>query len=377
MARQLFLAVLLCLGFVLPVCAIDVEVGQWIEVKATTPQGVPVHRNPQPSLVERLRDGTRAKVAELANDGHWPRLNYGTGKTGWIIDRYVGRVVSEPPPTAGPDQIEQAIWTSQQACMQQVTAGRRAAPTSPDKLRVGSWNIRWFPDETNVQWLACTIAWMNVDVLALIEIRDTQDAKDAMARVLLLLESLTQAPWAVDLHQCGPSNMQHVGFLWNTTRATLSDQSDMWAFNARGTATGNPCAGNLRPGRYAYVKGAGSGVDFHAISAHLKSGSTGAARAERLAVFERSAMSSIFSILRANSPTCRQAAQPGRFRPAQSILTRNSADGSLGALHPIAWRRVEPLLRTLDLEHPLTRRLISAGRGIWTLGDAKDLASSW
>jgi hypothetical protein len=53
---------------------------------------------------------------------------------------------------------------------------------------VGTWNVRWFPrgcpsnqacpdQATDIPWLACTIAWMNVDVLALQEILTTPDAE--------------------------------------------------------------------------------------------------------------------------------------------------------------------------------------------------------
>jgi endonuclease/exonuclease/phosphatase family metal-dependent hydrolase len=47
------------------------------------------------------------------------------------------------------------------------------------------------------------------------------------------------------------------------------------------------CAKGLRPGRYAYVKATGDGVDLHAIVVHLKSGSTQAARQEWMTVLSR------------------------------------------------------------------------------------------
>jgi endonuclease/exonuclease/phosphatase family metal-dependent hydrolase len=281
--------VLFTLVLAQPALALDVQVGQWVQLKATSPQGVPVHSQASPSMTGRLPEGTLAQIVELAEGGHWLRLMVEGASAGWIIERYVARVVPGPTPPAGSDPADEAaVWGSAAGCQQVVVQGRRAAPTSPDKLRMGSWNIRWFPDETNVPWLACAIAWMNLDILTLVEIRNTPEAQAAMTQLLLLLASFNGGQWMIDLHQCGPANMQHVGFLWNGTRATLSNQTDLWAFNARATPTGSPCANSLRPGRYARVKGTGAnGVDFHAVAVHLKSGSNPSARAERVAVVGR------------------------------------------------------------------------------------------
>jgi endonuclease/exonuclease/phosphatase family metal-dependent hydrolase len=226
-------------------------------------------------------------VAELADAGHWLKVAFANGKTGWVVEQYVDRVL--PPPSTAPNpEDERTVWGSAQGCREVVVAGRRAAATRPDVVRIATWNIRWFPQETtDVEWVACTIAWLNVEVLSVNEITDTDTARTAIARVMLLLESFTQAPWRVDLQECGGPTAQHVGFLWNTGRVTLSDHRDMWQFNARATATSSPCAGRLRPGRYARVQAVGGGVTFHAISVHTKSSATAEARAERLAVLSR------------------------------------------------------------------------------------------
>ncbi len=190
--------------------ALDVAVGDWVQLKATIPQGVPLHSQPSPSMIGRLPDGTRARVIELADDGHWLKLAPQTGPAGWIIERYVGRVL--PPPALGPDPAdERTVWESEAGCRQVVATGRRAAPTRATVLRIATWNVRWFPDETNIQWLACAIAWLNVDVLSLNEVRDTDVARGAMSTVLLMLQSFTQATWQVSLHECGAANAQHVG----------------------------------------------------------------------------------------------------------------------------------------------------------------------
>ena len=61
--------------------------------------------------------------------------------------------------------------------------------TRANAVGVGTWNIRWFPDgdmtpgpstiPTDLRWLSCVIAWMNVDVLAVQEILTTAEAQTA------------------------------------------------------------------------------------------------------------------------------------------------------------------------------------------------------
>jgi hypothetical protein len=80
--------------------------------------------------------------------------------------------------------------------------------------------------DTDLAWLSCAIAWMNADIIALQEIRDTAEAKQAWESVLDGLEAYTGSEWAVDLQDCGALSVQHVGFLWNTDRLTLSDADD-------------------------------------------------------------------------------------------------------------------------------------------------------
>jgi hypothetical protein len=100
-------------------------------------------------------------------------------------------------------------------------------------LRVGTWNIRWFPrgcpsnqacpdKTTDLPWLACTIAWMHVDMLALQEILATPDGEFSLNALRIELERLTGGSWHVDLHACGAPSTQHVGFLWKGARVALA-----------------------------------------------------------------------------------------------------------------------------------------------------------
>jgi len=177
------------------------------------------------------------------------------------------------------------VWTSPEGCQQVVGSGGRMVPANPAILRVGTWNIRWFPrgcpsneacpkNTTDIPWLACTMAWMNTDLFALQEILATPDAEFSLNALRSELNRLTSGSWQVDLQSCGGASAQHVGFLWNGSRVALLQLSDVWELNgAATTPTANACVGNLRPGRYALAK-TPIGVGFHILSVHFDSGTT-------------------------------------------------------------------------------------------------------
>jgi endonuclease/exonuclease/phosphatase family metal-dependent hydrolase len=255
-----------------------------VELKATHPAGVPFHSAPGGSQTfQRVPGGTVATVIDTAREGRWLQIRLADARTGWIAARYVGRTIAGAPPAVTPD--ERMVWTSPEGCQQVVASGGRMAPADPATLRVGTWNIRWFPrgcpsneacpeQATDVPWLACTIAWMNVDVLALQEILATPDAEFSLNSLRTELDRLTGGSWQVDLQACGGASAQHVGFLWKGARVALLQLTDAWELN--GAATGpsaNACAGNLRPGRYAFAK-TPIGVDVHLLAVHFDSGRT-------------------------------------------------------------------------------------------------------
>jgi len=63
---------------------------------------------------------------------------------------------------------------------------------------------------------------MNVDVLAVQEIRTTAEAQTAWEAVVDGIVGLCGGTWTVQVQPCGAAKAQHVGFLWNTARVTLS-----------------------------------------------------------------------------------------------------------------------------------------------------------
>ena len=264
--------------------AFAAAIGDQVELKAMHQAGVPFHNAPGGGQTfQRVPGGTVATVIDLARGGSWLQLRLADARIGWITTRYVGRTIAGSPP---PDtSAERTVWTSPEGCQQVVGSGGRMVPANPTILRVGTWNIRWFPrgcpsnescpqKTTDIPWLACTMAWMNTDLFALQEILATPDAEFSLNALRAELNHLTGGSWQVDLQSCGGPSTQHVGFLWNGSRVALLELTDAWELNGAATGpTANACVGNLRPGRYALAK-TPIGVDFNILSVHFDSGTT-------------------------------------------------------------------------------------------------------
>ena len=273
------------------------EVDDEVRVKAAHELGVPLHREARSSLFARLADGSVAKVMEIGDQGRWLRVDAGNGMEGWIVRRYVDEILDDSPsaPRQDPSSDELAVWSSLQGCEAVVNAGRRMAQTEADRLRIATWNIRWFPhssssipastkDRTDLAWLACTIAWINADIVAVQEIRTTPDARDALESVLDGLNGHTGDVWNSDLQACGGGRLQHVGYVWNTARVKLSGMLDLWQFNGRAENKDQGCRDSLRPGRYAF---ADATIDFHVVSVHADSGTKSQDRMTRQMAVDR------------------------------------------------------------------------------------------
>ena len=182
---------------------------------------------------------------------------------------------------------EAMVWLSPETCQSVVSQGGRMVQTPTDRLRLASWNIRWFPigelepdannahEPTDVSWLICVITWMNVDILSLQEILHTPEANAAWDTILPQLNQLTDGDWKFVLESCGYDDGHHIGFLWNRKRVTLSRHHALWQLNPKATGKEQPCARGYRPGRYAYVESkVQGGADFHLAGVHVKSGPT-------------------------------------------------------------------------------------------------------
>lgn len=250
-------------------------------LRATHHLGVPVHNLPQGTYdFRRVPDGTVGTITEIQHSDRWFNMDFDTGGVGWVSRKYIAQVVQPDGPPG--DERETAVWADSAQCASAVAAGARMEKPG-NSVRLATWNIRWFPkgcspsencDEnaTDLDWLACTITWMQADVISLQEMLDDPVSQIQLATLTDKLEQATGATWNNDLHDCGPEKSQHVGYLWNENSVTLDSFADAPALN--GAFSGqSACAGNLRPGRYAKVKSRTSnGVDFQIYSIHLDSG---------------------------------------------------------------------------------------------------------
>lgn len=152
----------------------------------------------------------------------------------------------------------------------------RAAQPPDSGHRIGTWNVRWFPrgsadgkdrsQRTDIAWLACTIALLDVDVLALQEIVGDLEGRRAALDLTARLDELTGGRYRLELDECSDGR-QHVGLLWDEERVELRDVRSIAALNP----TGQMCGSSLRPGFGAHARFA-DGTDLHVISVHLDSG---------------------------------------------------------------------------------------------------------
>ncbi|HVU02311.1 MAG TPA: endonuclease/exonuclease/phosphatase family protein [Polyangiaceae bacterium] len=175
---------------------------------------------------------------------------------------------------------ESSPWSSPEACEREVSAGHRAQ-RPPGSARLGAWNVRWFPDgnpgrpkhggpgpePTDVRWLACTIAWMDVDVLALEEVKASPSAATALTELRSRLDALTGGAHHVEVDRCPGNGRQSVALLWDESRVHGEGFRNLDSLNPNGSA----CDEHLRPGFTGYFRYPG-GADFHFVAVHLKSG---------------------------------------------------------------------------------------------------------
>lgn len=277
----LLVAGMLALASAASIAQDTASVGDHVSLRATHHLGVPVHNQPQGTHdFRRVPDGTTGKILALEGNGRWLDLEMAGQGRGWVNTKYLAGVIAGPIPTT--DEQEAQVWGSPEGCEQALADNARMAKPA-ETLRLASWNIRWFPkgcsqgetcteNATDIEWLACTIAWMGADVVAVQEILDHPPARQELAALTQALDTLTGGSWDNDLHECGAAESQHVGFLWNSARVQLGNHADVGPLN--GAFTGeSACAANLRPGRYARAASRQrNGADFQIISVHLDSG---------------------------------------------------------------------------------------------------------
>jgi endonuclease/exonuclease/phosphatase family metal-dependent hydrolase len=278
----------------------DFQVGQSVILEATKPAGVPLHRKPTSSYLKHVPTGTPATIQQTAQNGQWLFLRLPNKDTAWVHKKYIKADSPQPGPSANPEVPrtatgdEHAVWASRDQCETVVNQGSRMAPESSSKLRLATWNVRWFPigqssdqpenfaEPTDLDWLTCAIRWMQIDLLAIQESLATPEATTAWNTIIASLNTQTGATWRWYRQPCGRPDDHHLLLLWNDTRVSLSQFESLWQFNAKAQSAAQACTFGLRPGQYAWVQARDpKGIDFHVIALHLKSGPTVFALEER------------------------------------------------------------------------------------------------
>ncbi len=178
--------------------------------------------------------------------------------------------------SGSPASADESVWVSPEACAAALARGERAQH-EPGRVRIGTWNVRWFPDGKpgkkpaepglDVAWLACAVAWLDVDVLVVQEFKTHPRAQERTAELLARLDAATGGRWRAELDRCPRPAGQHVGLLFDARRVSASRWQTYASLNPHGEA----CRDQLRPGFGAYLRFQ-SGLDLHVAAVHLKSG---------------------------------------------------------------------------------------------------------
>jgi hypothetical protein len=154
----------------------------------------------------------------------------------------------EPASADGPLEAEAPDTSPALACEKRLAQRRAKGPSRPRGPRIGTWNLRWFPRgtargndperRTDVAWLACAIAELDVDVLAVQEVLDDPEARSAALALTARLDRLTGGRFKLGLDECKGSGRQHVGFLWNSKVVDIEQIEPLAALNPGKSACG-------------------------------------------------------------------------------------------------------------------------------------------
>ena len=107
------------------------------------------------------------------------------------------------------------------ACATELAAGRRL-PRTAGLARFASWNLHWFPDGkpgtggsgADLRWLACALWWLDADVVAVQEVKQTPQAEAALSSLLAELSRISGGRYRARLDDCGgrvPQSIQRKG----------------------------------------------------------------------------------------------------------------------------------------------------------------------
>ncbi|MFO0571864.1 MAG: SH3 domain-containing protein [Polyangiaceae bacterium] len=248
-----------------------------VRLVAHSGEGVPLHPARGSSEVSgRVPGGIEVEVVSESPDGRWLEIRTQDGRRGFITARYVAgaKDAADAPLRPAPSP---SAWDSLAGCEAAVRAGERLAKAQ-HTARIASYNVRWFPDGkpgkgrdgegTDVAWLACGIAWLDAEAVAVQEFKTNERGRAALAELTRKLDQLTGGRWASSFDDCPSPDVQHVGILFDEKRVKHDQPTTVAQLNPHGEA----CKNSLRPGHGAYLTFPG-GLDLFLISVHSKSGS--------------------------------------------------------------------------------------------------------
>lgn len=93
-----------------PGWAIDVSLGDRVELTARSSLGIPLHRVASSSLIGRAEDGTMGTVLGTANGDRWVEIELPDGSERWVSERYIGQVfASQNEASSNPEAVTTPI----------------------------------------------------------------------------------------------------------------------------------------------------------------------------------------------------------------------------------------------------------------------------
>jgi hypothetical protein len=117
-------------------------VGDQVTLQATHQAGVPLHQEPRGTHdFQRVPDGTRATVLEVAQDGRWLKLSLLDGRTGWVASSYIS--ARTPVPSTRPSPTGKTSPRVEEGTVERVADGDTVTVITPNQttLRIRMFGI--------------------------------------------------------------------------------------------------------------------------------------------------------------------------------------------------------------------------------------------
>jgi endonuclease/exonuclease/phosphatase family metal-dependent hydrolase len=174
------------------------------------------------------------------------------------------------------------VWDDPARCLEAVGRGQRLS-RAQHRVRLATWSLRYFPDgqakgrrdatATDVPWVACTLAWLDADLVALQSVELTPAGQRGLDEVVATLNRLSGGRWRWLPDACPVAERPHLVLLVREDRLQLSLVTTHPQTDPTQSPTGTAeCPGYLQPTLAAYVQSRGGGADFHFLTTALAPG---------------------------------------------------------------------------------------------------------